>query len=283
MSATAAHVDALDFLRTLHEGGEGYIEFRFKRNGRMEQAFRRLPLDTLPPLPTDGDCYFGACPRAREAGDATAVDVATCLWADVDFHKLPGGEQGAAERRTALGGLAPSIIVATGHGEHWYWPLREPAPAPDACAVVELLRAAICPKLDKVSDPPRVLRIPGTFNVKGGAKLPVRVVHWQPERRFNLSDFDALGDGRGEPAGDYEARERAAIQGEAESSGATIPEGERNAALTREAGRLRRLGYDAPIIRAALLAFNRERCRPPLPDREVESIARSIGQKPARG
>jgi hypothetical protein len=93
----------------------------------------------------------------------------------------------------------------------------------------------------------------------------------------------ALLDGHGAPGADYEARERAAIEAESQGAGEPIPKGARNSALTREAGRLRRLGYGEPIIRAALLAFNRERCRPPLDDREVKSIAKWAGEKPPGG
>lgn len=60
----------------------------------------------------------------------------------------------------------------------------------------------------------------------------------------------------------------------------TIPEGHRNDALTREAGRLRHIGLNGPELEAALLTMNRERCTPPLPDDEVRSIAASIARYP---
>ncbi len=58
----------------------------------------------------------------------------------------------------------------------------------------------------------------------------------------------------------------------------TIPEGQRNAALTARAGQLRRLGLSVDAMTAALVQENRERCDPPLGDREVAGIARSIGR-----
>lgn len=60
--------------------------------------------------------------------------------------------------------------------------------------------------------------------------------------------------------------------------GASIAEGGRNQALTREAGRLRRIGLSADAIEAALQQINTERCTPPLPEDEVRAIAGSVGR-----
>lgn len=59
-----------------------------------------------------------------------------------------------------------------------------------------------------------------------------------------------------------------------------IPEGSRNATLIREGGKLRRTGLDFGPLRASLLAMNTERCRPKLPESEVENIARSLMRYP---
>jgi KaiC/GvpD/RAD55 family RecA-like ATPase len=59
---------------------------------------------------------------------------------------------------------------------------------------------------------------------------------------------------------------------------AKIPEGTRNDTLARLAGTLRRRGLSADAIAAALKVENAKRCDPPLPDREVDAIARSVGR-----
>ena len=65
----------------------------------------------------------------------------------------------------------------------------------------------------------------------------------------------------------------------AESTGnGRIAKGERNATLAQFAGIWRRAGLDAQTIAPALLAVNRERCKPPLADNEVTAIAESIGR-----
>ena len=60
-----------------------------------------------------------------------------------------------------------------------------------------------------------------------------------------------------------------------EPVGGDIPEGQRNTTLTSLAGSMRRHDMGEEAIREALRVENRNRCKPPLPDSEVQSIARS--------
>lgn len=55
----------------------------------------------------------------------------------------------------------------------------------------------------------------------------------------------------------------------------SIPEGTRNNRLLSMAGAMRRQGMDESAILAALTVAN-DRCSPPLPEKEVESIAKSV-------
>jgi len=59
-----------------------------------------------------------------------------------------------------------------------------------------------------------------------------------------------------------------------------LVEGMRNVGLASLAGRLRRAGLSQSEMESVLLAANQQRCRPPLPEREVLTIARSIGRYP---
>ena len=58
--------------------------------------------------------------------------------------------------------------------------------------------------------------------------------------------------------------------------GGIIREGGRNAALFSEGRSMRSKGLDYDLIRAALDGKNHMLCRPPLPDEEVEKIAKSV-------
>jgi len=57
-----------------------------------------------------------------------------------------------------------------------------------------------------------------------------------------------------------------------------IPEGQRNDHLTSMAGGMRRSGFGQSAIEAALLEENADKCQPPLEEKEVRSIARSVAQ-----
>jgi putative DNA primase/helicase len=72
--------------------------------------------------------------------------------------------------------------------------------------------------------------------------------------------------------------ERERPKGPAPKVGVRIPSGQRNNALTRLAGTMRRPGMSETAILAALLEENERRCQPPLPRAEVEKIATSIGR-----
>jgi hypothetical protein len=62
------------------------------------------------------------------------------------------------------------------------------------------------------------------------------------------------------------------------ADGNPIPQGQRNATLAQLAGTMRRVGMSRAEIAAALAQANRDRCRPPLADREVEKVAASIAR-----
>ncbi|MDT7944577.1 MAG: bifunctional DNA primase/polymerase [Dehalococcoidia bacterium] len=62
--------------------------------------------------------------------------------------------------------------------------------------------------------------------------------------------------------------------------GEPVPEGRRHTHLVSLAGRLRSAGLGVDAIEAALLLENKRRCQPPLPEREVQAIARSMVNYP---
>ena len=57
-----------------------------------------------------------------------------------------------------------------------------------------------------------------------------------------------------------------------------IPEGRRNKTLTSLAGSMRARGMTVDAIHAALVLTNEQRCRPPLPELEVQRIATSVAR-----
>lgn len=70
----------------------------------------------------------------------------------------------------------------------------------------------------------------------------------------------------------------AGLRGVERQVGNAIPAGQRNDALARLAGGMRRMGLTVQEIGAALEQVNAARCNPPLPPDEVQRIAQSIGR-----
>ncbi|UCC73025.1 MAG: bifunctional DNA primase/polymerase [Gemmatimonadota bacterium] len=66
----------------------------------------------------------------------------------------------------------------------------------------------------------------------------------------------------------------------ADSVGEVIEEGRRETELTSFAGTMRRRGASADVILAALVTLNAERCQPPLDERSLKRIAKSVARYP---
>lgn len=145
---------------------------------------------------SDGyDCYFGVCLRKTRKGSKSSVALISALWGDLDAKNFPGGKaEVLAQLQELPPYLFPSVIVDTGHGYHPYWLLREAEliEFPQDILRLEAYMKGLALTLhgDSTSDLSRVLRIPGLVNQKD-TKNPClcRIIHWQPERRFNPTDF----------------------------------------------------------------------------------------------
>ena len=153
-----------------------------------------------------------------------------------------------------------------------YWALKEPI---DLQAEGEALRAkSLLRRLAhsigadrNAAEPARVLRLPNTLNVKYTPRRQVVIERFNPDLRYNDCDFhDLLPD---------EPRELRVLAGPTPD---VIPQGQRDAYLTSLAGSMRRRGSSQTAILAALRAENEERCRPPLPDSDLDKIARSVSR-----
>jgi len=110
------------------------------------------------------DVYYGVCPRRSVkrtakgyavAGTNEDVSHAVCAWMDYDKSTWKPIIKEKPE---------PSIVVATGHGAHFYW--RYPEAMDIKKAVEDTLVFEKKYGGDPVSDPARILRLPGTRNWK---------------------------------------------------------------------------------------------------------------------
>ena len=124
------------------------------------------------------DVYVGALPRVRHGGKEADVGRRVWLWADVDYSgDGHATEQPHADYESALHAIKafpfePTFLVATDGGFHvWYALDGEPSVDDWRAAMVRLCFALRADR--SVTDPPRILRVPGTWNHKTGEARPV--------------------------------------------------------------------------------------------------------------
>jgi P4 family phage/plasmid primase-like protien len=145
-----------------------------------------------------------------------------------------------------------NLKTRTARGEHWGY--RRPY-------------GVGVPAEIRVSDTLRIeLKREGQYLVAPGSLHPSGAVYEEiepwPSDGLSIPFFPNLAPG---------ATAKAATRSEPLAE--HIPDGGRNKTLFREGCRLRRLGFEEPEILAALTAVNQRRCHPPLPAREVQTIA----------
>jgi hypothetical protein len=148
------------------------------------------------------------------------------LWADFDLRSDAHSKK--ALPTTILDALSvipmsmpPTIVLSTGNGAHAWWLFKEPyifdgdddrqAIAKQVARWSTLLCLNASSRgwvFDRLFDLARVMRIPGTQNLKDPANPKDVVIHSLTDRRYNLSDFTQYLDDAAIP--DQETQEKAA-------------------------------------------------------------------------
>lgn len=204
--------DQRAFLEALFAHTQGFLEIRLvTRQGGVSQRFFRLPdgiepaLDFARRLDGHAHVFFGALPRSQARGVGDAVRVVPALFADIDAKDFAGGEEEVAARfhRLSEAGYPPSVLVRSGSGgRHAYWLLDPPLVLSDGgprdrewaeaalWAVADAL--GVPPKANVVHDLARVLRLPGTANVKHDPPTRCEIELFAPDRRYSPAAFDRL-------------------------------------------------------------------------------------------
>jgi len=138
--------------------------------------------------------FFGIGPRKR-GGGGTKEDVTrlTTVWVDVDAKDYGNNKVDAFDSASKFA-LPPSAVIESGHGYHFYWFLNHSE------TNFELIEDVI-KRLHKlvgalpVFDAARLLRVPGTTNVKDmEALVPCVAMRVRDDIRYSLSDIDAAID-----------------------------------------------------------------------------------------
>lgn len=195
------------FLAALHQGGQ--FAYWWTVEGRQSTWW-----EVGAPTPLPGgqrNVYVGVHPtteipttnRRGEAAESRAlraqlpiIACINCLFAEYDAKDFGGDKNRARELVDALD-PAPSAVVDSGGGYHCYWLLDQPYPlrAPETREKARKLQAAWVVLMDgdqQSKDLARVLRVPGTRNLKYTPPRPVTFVRCDLDRRYNLAELAAL-------------------------------------------------------------------------------------------
>jgi len=192
----------INFFKAVFNRCEGYIEVRaIDREGKVKRFF--FPTGSIDELNNKvfsknsylkkNNIFFGVCTRLSKSGKEKDIEQVLTLWLDIDCKN----EEEKQQRLNELDSfhVKPSILVDSGHGIHVYWLLANPFRInsnEDKLYIKGILKG-MCKELkaDHCFDLSRVLRLPGTYNLKDpNNPLPVKIISINPERKYKIKDLE---------------------------------------------------------------------------------------------
>lgn len=206
-NGSGPHDQAQQLLEHLHRGGS--FAYWWVNPGKVSTWWA---VSTPAPLPGGAvNLYFGVHPAAAlperwkdgqsiplEQVRATIPDIAAvnCLFAEFD-DKDHGGDHAATLARVDALPVAPSVIVDSGGGYHAYWLFRVPfllitQEDRDRARRVQAAWVAYVGGDPGAKDLARVLRVPGSRNLKYDPPRPVGVLRADYNQLYNLPDLETL-------------------------------------------------------------------------------------------
>lgn len=196
MSLKIGSDDLIKFIDTLyHLEPDGYFELRFINDDNVIRKFIEFPIfddDILQYVEKYGyeyHSYFGINPRVKKDSKKKSIqDQIIGCWADLDAKDYQGGKEEALERLRQFA-LIPSIIVDSGNGYHAYWLTKEFLHNDQA----EQINRGLAKELDSdsVPDVTRILRLPGTLNLKTDPPKICKIKYIdRPFVSYSLSDLE---------------------------------------------------------------------------------------------
>jgi hypothetical protein len=177
----------------------------------------------------------------------------------LDVDPRNGGNETLTGLQVAYGSLPPTLRVKTGsEGQHWYFKSKKLLP-----------KCRIGKGLDLQGQGSYVVG-PGSTHESGNLYSIIDDTEIEEIPDWLVDMIPA----------NTELSEKPFFDGATikDRNQGKFPKGQRNDLMTATAGALRRQGLSAPAIFAALLEINKERCEPPLPQKELSTIANSIAK-----
>ena len=128
--------------------------------------------------------WVGVSPRVQVGQSVPSISRA--LWCDLNAT-ITTREQ--VDQAVAQSGLPePTMVVNSGHGFHLYWKLAEPQSPESIRQYSKGVHEAL--PSDSTHDPTRVMRVPGTTNVKDPENpKPCFIEAYNPERIYPIDSF----------------------------------------------------------------------------------------------
>ena len=200
-------MDATDLWRALYRNAHGLLECRVMVEGRSVPQRLYVPVHDwtyqqaqsfVQRHDARGLVAYGVQPRWRQGGKRQDVWAAVALVADLDCADEES--RARAEAKLYAFELPYSALVCSGHGLHVYWFLRSPLVMTGRAGAAnqsrfEMVARRLAEHLgaDHTWDLPRVLRVPGTMNIKPG-RPPIRsrLIELAPDVRYDLDEIQAV-------------------------------------------------------------------------------------------
>ena len=259
------------YLKTLFgRCSEGCIELRiFSQEGEItDRQWHPVKAANIKNLPTDEHVNIGVATRQHGKGVKADLVEIPAVWIDIDFKDT---DREGVDRRIAEFSLQPSIIVNSGKGYHGYWILNTPAKIGDIPQIEDINKRLVnhFGGDNGSADAARVLRVPGTFNIKYNPPRLVTLNQINQSAVYNLKDFDFLPSPPKSPEPAF-AENVSSHYGELLGG---VPEGRRHTTLVSLAGHYRGKGLPEEETQKILALWNREN-NPPLDEKELTDTIR---------
>lgn len=154
------------------------IQHILRLDDKYNVFLRVPPLTQRPPFDQVKGTFIGRGDASLSAGSAV-------LWLDIDDY-----DQTQAVAKLQSLAQPPTLIVNSGHGTHAYWTLTKFE------TDLQLIRAknkGLVTQLgingaDSCYDLARILRVPGTYNIKNGLDCPVTILY-SSNAEYNIDSF----------------------------------------------------------------------------------------------
>jgi hypothetical protein len=223
--------------------------------------------------------YAGVNPR-REHGGSKSEDVllARCLCSDWDNQSVDEVQRIIDTARLP----PPTLLLHSGHGVHAYWRLVDPIADLAEWKILQKRFIATVYSDPSIHDPPRIMRLPGFWNVKADPAVPCYIIAADPSRRYPLVAFDELLPSL--PMVSRNSRQFSAGAGLNDWVELLrgVPQGGRHNALVRLVGHY--LGHGLSAVEVAVICqqWNSQN-HPPLPVVEVDRAVNDLAHRRQAG